>query len=185
MWLRVAQQLQMKSRLTFLATLFLFCVAAEASAQVQRMVVIKIDGLPPGVLQEYLSRTRGPRSRLPWIEYVFGRKGVWLDNFYARGLSLSAPSWSLLDTGRHLEIRGNVEYDRYTLRAYDYLNFLPQYFKSVSGLRDMPGVELLDEYGVPLLVDRFAADAVYQSAQLLQRDIRWSDTPGVLKRTLS
>ena len=49
----------------------------------------------------------------------------------------------------------------------------------------MPGVELLDEYAVPLLIDRFPTGAVYQSAQLLQRDIRWSDTPGVLKRALS
>ena len=168
-----------------LATLCLLLVAADASAQVQRMVVVKIDGLPPRVLKEYLSRTRGPRSRLPWIDYVFGRKGVWLDNFYSRGLSLSAPSWSILDTGRHLEIRGNVEFDRYTLQAYDFLNFLPQYFKSLGGDRDMPGVELLDEYGVPLLVDRFPSGAVYQSGQLFQRDIRWSDTSGVLKRTLS
>jgi Type I phosphodiesterase / nucleotide pyrophosphatase len=174
------------SCLVCLATLCLVLAAADVSAQVQRMVVVKIDGLSPRVLQNYLSRTRGPRSRLPWIEYVFGRKGVWLDNFYSRGLSLSAPSWSLLDTGRHLEIRGNVEYDRYTLQAYDYLNFFPQYFKSLGGDRDMPGVELLDEYGVPLLVDRFPAGAAYQGGQLLQRDVRWSDTSGgTLKRALS
>ena len=37
----------------------------------------------------------------------------------------------------------------------------------------------------PLLIDRFPTGAVYQSAQLLQRDIRWSDTPGVLKRAFS
>ncbi len=172
-------------RLLFVATMCLLLVAADVSAQVQRMVVVKIDGLPPRILQNYLNRTRGPRSPLPWIEYVFGRNGVWFDNFYSRGLSLSAPSWSLLDTGRHLEIRGNVEYDRYTLQAYDYLNFFPQYFKSLGSDRDMPGVELLDEYAVPLLIDRFPTGAVYQSAQLLQRDIRWSDTPGVLKRALS
>jgi predicted AlkP superfamily pyrophosphatase or phosphodiesterase len=172
-------------RLLFVATMCLLLVAADVSAQVQRMVVVKIDGLPPRILQNYLSRPRGPRSPLPWIEYVFGRNGVWFDNFYSRGLSLSAPSWSLLDTGRHLEIRGNVEYDRYTLQAYDYLNFFPQFFKSLGGNRDMPGVELLDEYAVPLLIDRFPTGAVYQSSQLLQRDIRWSDTSGVLKRTLS
>src|SRR5262245_48689537 len=100
-----------------LATVCLLLVAADVSAQVQRVVVVKIDGLPPGALQNYLNRTRGPRSPLPCIEYVFGRNGVWFDNFYSRGLSLSAPSWSILDTGRHLEIRGNVEYDRYTLQA--------------------------------------------------------------------
>ena len=69
-----------------------------------------------------------------------------MENFYVRGMSLSAPSWSLLDTGRHLQIRGNVEYDRYTLRVYDYLNFLSFYFGyPISRHIDMPGVELLDD----------------------------------------
>src|SRR5262249_8101022 len=82
--------------------------------------------------------------------------GTWVENFYVRGLSLSAPSWSLLDTGRRLELRGNVEYDRYTLRPYDYLNFFPAYVDTARSRRvDMPGVELLDELGIPLLVDRF------------------------------
>jgi hypothetical protein len=68
-----------------------------------------------------------------------------MGNYYSRGLSLSAPSWSILDTGRHLEIRGNSEYDRYTLRPYDYLNFFPFYVGYARNRRvDMPGVEVLD-----------------------------------------
>ena len=47
-----------------------------------------------------------------------------------------------------MQIRGNVEYDRYTLRVYDYLNFLSFYFGyPISRHIDMPGVELLDEAG--------------------------------------
>ena len=110
------------------------------------VVVLKIDGLPPRLLQQH---------KPPWIERVFGQGGTQVDNFYVRGISLSAPSWSLLDTGRPLEIHGNVEYDRYTLRPYDYLNFVPFYFSAAtSGRIDMRGVELLDEIGVPLLLDR-------------------------------
>src|SRR5690348_5391207 len=92
------------------------------AAPVERVVIIKVDGLPERLLERY-ARADGSdaRARLPWIAQIFGRDGVWLDNFYSRGLSLSAPSWSLLDTGRHLEIHGNVEYDRYTLRPWDYL----------------------------------------------------------------
>jgi hypothetical protein len=44
-----------------------------------------------------------------------------------RAISLSTPSWSLLDTGQHLEIHGNAEFDRYTYHVYDYMNFFPFY----------------------------------------------------------
>jgi type I phosphodiesterase/nucleotide pyrophosphatase len=153
------------------------CLALTArlpAAQVERVVIIKVDGLPERLLERY-ARPATDRPRLPWIAQVFGQEGVWLDNFYSRGLSLSAPSWSLLDTGRPLEIHGNVEYDRYTLRAWDYLNFFPFYVGYAMSRRvDMPGVEWLDQQGVPLLIDRFAYDQRYQSFQLLQRGIRWS-----------
>jgi Type I phosphodiesterase / nucleotide pyrophosphatase len=160
-------------------------VSASAAPRVERVVVLKVDGLTPSALQDYVRRTRGSRAPRPWLEYVFERHGVWLDNFYARGLSLSAPSWSVLDTGRHLEIRGNAEYDRYTLRAYDYLNFFPSYVRIVGAPRDMPGVELLDEYGIPLLIDRFPSGSSFQGTQLLQRDVDWSVAQTALKRTFS
>jgi hypothetical protein len=98
--------------------LVIFLLALAAQAEVKRVVILKIDGLPERLIE---------RGRLPWIQHVFGQNGVWLENFYVRGISLSAPSWSLLDTGRPLEIRGNAEYDRYTLRVGDYLNFFHFY----------------------------------------------------------
>ncbi len=120
------------------------------------------------------------------MKYVFAQRGVSLDNFYSRGLSLSAPSWSILDTGRHLEIRGNVEYDRYTLNAFDYLNFFPAYFAHGAGSQmDMAGVELLDENHIPLLIDRFPFGGSYQNVQLLQRDVNWDVMQSALKRTFS
>ena len=156
--------------------LFLFCVAA--SAQVNRVVIIKVDGLPESLLERYVSEradgAKSGHSRLPWTEHIFEKNGVWMDNFYVRGLSLSSPSWSMLDTGRHLEIRGNAEYDRYTLRVYDYMNFFPFYVGYAENTRaDMPGVDLLDDNGIPLLIDSFGPDERYQSFQLLQRGVRW------------
>lgn len=139
---------------------------------VERVVILKVDGLPERVLERY---TREARPRLPNISQIFGRDGTSLENFYVRGLSLSAPSWSMLDTGQHAEIRGNVQYDRYTLRAWDYLNFFPFYVGYAMSRRvDMPGVELLDQSGIPLLIDRFPYEQRYQGIQLLQRGIRWS-----------
>ncbi len=155
-----------------------FILAATAYGETNRVVIIKVDGLPERLIERYAAEpangARQGHSRLPWMQHVFQKNGTWLENFYVRGLSLSAPSWSLLDTGRHLEIRGNAEFDRYTLRGYDYLNFFPFYLDYARSRRaDMPGVELLDENNVPLLVDRFAPAERYQSFQLLQRGVRW------------
>ena len=80
-----------------LATRALLLFAAlPLMAETSRVVILKIDGLPPSALSA---------NRLPNIERIFQRNGTTVDNFYSRGLSLSAPSWSLLDTGRPLEIR--------------------------------------------------------------------------------
>lgn len=156
---------------------------APASGEVRRVVMIKVDGLPPGLIEQYTRPSGQPeRTRLPRIAEIFNRNGAIVENFYVRGLSLSAPSWSLLDTGRHLRIHGNVEYDRYTLRPWDYLNFFPFYVGyALSRDVDMRAVQLLDRQGVPLLIDRFPYDQRYQSFQLLQRGVRWSTLEASLK----
>ena len=158
---------------------------AVALAQVKRVVVVKVDGLP-GELVDQFVRKRDPRSgksQLPWIDHIFYQNGTRVNNFYVRGMSLSAPSWSTLDTGQHLQVKGNVEFDRYTLHAYDYLNFIPFYFKSAAGARiDMPGAEVLDSLGVPLLSDAFAHEDRYISFQLYQRGMRFATLKEALQK---
>jgi hypothetical protein len=148
----------------------------QAVAQAKRVVILKVDGLQPDIVDRFV-RERNPRtgkSLLPWTELVFYQQGTRLQNFYVRGMSLSAPSWSMLDTGQHLQIKGNVEYDRFTLHAYDYLNFLPFYISNVGQRRvDMPGAETLDDAGLPLLVDAYAPAERFMSFQLYQRGMRW------------
>ena len=138
----------------------------------KRIVVIKCDGLPPAYVDS-LVRERDPRtgkSQLPWIEHVFYQRGTRLANFYVRGLSLSAPSWSLLETGQHLQIKGNVEFDRYTLQAYDYLNFIPFFIARIGGVRvDMPAVEVLDSLATPMLTDAYPHQERYVGMSLFQR----------------
>ena len=146
-------------------------------AQAKRIVVIKCDGLPHDLVDRFV-RERDPRtgkSQLPWFEHVFYQRGTRAENFYVRGMSLSGPSWSLLDTGQHLQIKGNVEFDRYTLHAYDYLNFIPFYLEYAAKRRvDMPGPEVLDEVGLPLLIDAYPNDERHISFQLHQRGTRWT-----------
>jgi hypothetical protein len=151
--------------------------ATPGGARARRLVLIKIDGLPHRLVDEFANETdpETGKSRLPWVKHLFYECGTVLANFYVRGMSLSAPSWSLLDTGQHLQIKGNVEFDRFTLHAYDYLNFIPFYFENLAQQHiDMPGVEVLDEVGVPLLIDAYPHDERYQGFQTYQRGVHWS-----------
>ncbi|HKQ53624.1 MAG TPA: alkaline phosphatase family protein, partial [Pyrinomonadaceae bacterium] len=168
-----------KAVVSWLLTTILLILLAHvcAQAQAKRLVVLKVDGLQPDILDRFV-RERSPttgKSLLPWVEHVFYERGTRLKNFYVRGMSLSGPSWSMIDTGQHLQIKGNVEYDRLTLHTYDYLNFLPFYISNIGRRRvDMPGAETLDEAGIPLLVDAYAQDERFMSFQLYQRGMRWS-----------
>jgi hypothetical protein len=161
-------------RLTLLLSslALLICSTAAGHAQAKRIVVIKCDGLPPTYVDRVV-RERDPRSgksQLPWIEHIFYQRGTRLANFYVRGLSLSAPSWSLLETGQHLQIKGNVEFDRYTLHTYDYLNFIPFFIARIGGARvDMPAVEVLDSLGTPMLSDAYPHRQRYVGMSLFQR----------------
>src|SRR3569833_1317734 len=77
----------------------------------RRVVILKVDGLNADLLYQTMRRhdPATGKSVLPWISRVFDVDGTVFDNFYVRGISLSAPSWSMLDTGRHTVIRGNAE----------------------------------------------------------------------------
>ncbi|HEX8175123.1 MAG TPA: alkaline phosphatase family protein [Pyrinomonadaceae bacterium] len=168
-----------RTRVFILIAAFAFLLFAQTPsvAQVRRVVVVKVDGLPFGEMDGF-ARQRDPRtgkSLLPWIDYIFYQRGTRVPNFYTRGMSLSGPSWSLLDTGQHLQIKGNVEYDRLTLHTYDYLNFIPFYMQYYAERRaDMPGAEVLDEMGLPMLVDAYPFQERYPSFQLFQRGVRWT-----------
>lgn len=165
------------------ATFILLTVAAAilfspgAQAQVRRVVILKVDGLPYDTVDTFVHQ-RDPqtgKSRLPWFDYIFYQNGARLTNFYVRGMSLSAPSWSLLDTGQHLQIKGNVEFDRYIFHTYDYLNFVPFYFKQAyRGNVDMPGTEVIDSMGLRLLMDAYPNYERLPGSQLYGRGARLS-----------
>jgi type I phosphodiesterase/nucleotide pyrophosphatase len=161
----------------FLLALFTVLLLPSLSlCQTKRLVVIQCDGLPFDVVDRFV-RERDPRtgkSQLPWFDYIFYQRGTRLANFYVRGMSLSAPSWSLIDTGQHLQVKGNVEFDRFTLQTYDYLNFIPFYVQATIGRRvDMQGVEVLDSLGIPLLTDAFPHNEQHATFSLFQRGPRY------------
>ena len=157
-----------------LLTLALHATAA-VQAQTKRVVVIKVDGLPYELVERFVHE-QDPltgKSLLPWFDNVFFKNGTRITNFYVRGMSLSAPSWSTLDTGQHLQIKGNVEFDRDILHTYDYLNFIPFYFKQATGAdEDMPGTEVLDSLGLPMLIDAYDNYQRVPGSQLYGRGAR-------------
>ena len=164
-------------RLSFLALLFglTLTVAISTQAQAKRVVIVKVDGLPYDTVDAAV-RERDPqtgKSRLPWFDFIFYQNGTRLMNFYVRGMSLSGPSWSLIDTGQHLQIKGNVEFDRYIFHTYDYLNFVPYYFKQAyRGNVDMPGTEVIDWLGLRLLMDSYDNYQRLPASQLYGRGAR-------------
>jgi hypothetical protein len=163
-------------------------LCAGAPAEVRRVVVLKVDGMGAAAVDRWVQE-RDPqtgRSMLPWIDHVFYQGGARLTNFYVRGISLSVPSWSLLDTGHNIAIRGNAEFDRATGAIYDYLNFFPFYFSHARSTRaDMPAVEVLDQAGIPLLIDWFRPDERLQGMQLFQRGVRWTTLRNTIPKRFS
>ena len=163
--------------LSCVALLLLLSAASVSLAQTKRLVVIKCDGLPYDLVDRLVKQRdlQSGKSTLPWIDHIFYQRGARLSNFYVRGMSLSAPSWSLLETGQHLQIKGNVEFDRYTLHTYDYLNFVPLFVGGIVGARvDMRAVEVLDSLGLPMLSDAYPHNERYQSYSLFLRNPRYS-----------
>jgi hypothetical protein len=164
---------------SMLAAVFItatFAVVTFAQG-VKRVVIIKIDGLPGYYLDSVVKRRDAVtgKSLLPWVEEVFYKNGTRVPNFYTRGMSLSGPSWGQLDTGQRLQIKGNVEFDRFTLHAYDYLNIVPYYIDYGKNKKvDMPAVEVMDQLKIPLLCDAFSAEERYTSQQLYQRGYDWA-----------
>src|ERR1044072_6634657 len=161
----------------FAVAILLTTCFQTANAQVRRVVMLKVDGLPFETVDRFVrerDRQTG-KSRLPWIDHIFYENGTRLNNFYVRGMSLSAPSWSLVDTGQHLQITGNVEFDRDILHTYDYLNFMPFYFKQFyRGTTDMPGTEVIDSLGLRLLMDAYDNYERLPGFQLYGRGSRMS-----------
>jgi hypothetical protein len=168
--------------------LFGLSSTARASGTAERIVVIKADGLPFDIVDR-LVRQSDPhtgRSVLPWIEHVFYRGGTYLSNFYCRGLSVSAPSWAVLDTGQSSTIKGNAEFDRLSLDTYDYLNVVPLVIRNSTGRAgNTPAIEVLDDLGVPLLSDAYAPDERHLSLQILARNLKPISLVGSLKRLIT
>ena len=163
-------------RLLIVCALLALAANAVAAQGLKRIVVVKIDGLPYESIDRYVKKRDAAtgKSMLPWFDEIFYKNGSRVENFYTRGISLSGPAWGMLDTGQHMQVKGNVEFDRFTLQTYDYLRFFAFYLDNHLNKRtDMPAAEVMDQLKIPLLVDMFPFEKRYHSPQLYQRDNFW------------
>jgi hypothetical protein len=166
--------------LALLLAISVACAPAPARAQEGpvRLVVLKFDGLPPSLVDRYVNTLdpRTGRSVVPWMKKLFYDEGVRLPNFYARGMSLSMPSWAIVDTGQHGVIKGNWEIDRRTGEPEDYLNLFDLHREAMRVRRAYPrSVEALDAARIPLLSDAFTFEERSAGIQLLRRGTMFND----------
>ena len=164
------------TRATVFCALLLVFSGFAAAQGVKRLVVVKIDGLPFESIDRYVNKKdpKTGKSELPWFEEIFYKNGSRIENFYTRGISLSGPAWGMLDSGQHMQVKGNVEFDRFTQQTYDYLRFFAFYTDNFAKKRaDMPAAEVMSQLKIPLLVDMFPYEKRYHSPQLYQRDNPW------------
>ena len=166
------KQFRSQRNIILLLVLLLCALSLDVQAQTKRVVIIKVDGLPNDVVDQFVHE-RDPqtgKSLLPWFDHIFYQNGTRVANFYVRGTSLSGPSWSQIDTGQHAQIKGNAEFDRATAFAYDYFGILPYYAKQAAKRNvDMPGPEVLDSLGIRLLMDAYDNDERLPGLQIYQR----------------
>src|SRR5215212_1231666 len=83
-WWRSAFRSLTAGRRPLTTILFLLLAHAGAYAQAKRLVVLKVDGLQPDIVDCFV-RERDPetgKSLLPWVEHVFYERGARLKNFY-------------------------------------------------------------------------------------------------------
>lgn len=166
---------------SFVAVLLLGGWVARAaplpdSAANTRLIVVKVDGLPQDAVDAYVNRIdpRTGRSVLPWIRHLYYESGVRTENFYSRGISLSEPSWAIIDTGQHSLVKGNFEADRNTGDTVDHLSFVGFYLDSAKSQRVFPpAIEALDACRTPLTSDAWQFEDRETGIQLLRRGTLW------------
>jgi hypothetical protein len=170
------------------ASVVVLALSINAASATDRVVILKADGLPFDLVDRWV-REKDPRtgkSMLPWIDHVFYQGGARVSNFYTRGLTLSAPSWAMLDTGRYSLIKGNAEFDRLTLDTYDYLDIFSFVLKNSAGrITDTVAAQVLDEYEVPLMADAYSPSDRHVGIQLVARGLKSISIAGGFKRLLT
>ena len=178
----------------------IFCVwlvlgaALLAVSDRPRLVLIKVDGLPPDLLatlsvperEDYWQRLAyapdlrravrfyqeqtGRSILLPNIRHYFFQDGVYVENFYSETLTLSPSSWALIDTGQPSVIKGHGTFSRDTCYLRYYLDGFRDTLDAIRhGESKSAALWNLDQVGVSLMSDGFDPDRAWSGPQIYRR----------------
>ena len=178
----------------------IFCVwlvlgaALLAVSDRPRLVLIKVDGLPPDLLaalsvperEDYWERLRyapdlrravrfyqeqtGRSILLPNIRHYFFQDGVYVENFYSETLTLSAAAWAVIDTGQPSVIKGHATFSRDTCYLRSHLDGFRDTLDAIRhGESKTAALWNLDQIGVSLMPDGFDPDRVWSGPQIYRR----------------
>ncbi|MCS6804170.1 MAG: alkaline phosphatase family protein [Acidobacteriota bacterium] len=171
--------------------------ATGASASRQRpnrLIVIKVDGLPPDLLaaaafperDDLLKRLpyaeefrravhlfyqqTGRESIMPNARRYFFEQGVVCENMFASTLTLSAASWSVIDTGQPSVIKKHGTFSRDTGYLRSHLDGFRDTWDALRYRGEKTSaVWMLDQIGVSLMLDAFDFQRTWTSPQIYQR----------------
>jgi hypothetical protein len=158
-----------------------------------RVVVIKVDGLSPFVLDAAVDPSSPSAEKLPYpvtwrraheetssvlararlvpnLESYFYRNGIRTETMLVGTLALSAPSWGMIDTGQASIVKTNSYFNRYSGELTSYLDQLRESMSVGRGAGRTTALWQLDLLGVPLMIDHFSEDRVWASIQFYYRN---------------
>ena len=159
-----------------------------------RLVLIKVDGLPPDLLaalsvperEDYWQRLpyapdlrralrfyqeeTGRSIVLPNIRHYFFEEGVYVENVYSETLTLSPCSWAVIDTGQPSVIKGHATFSRDTCHLRYHLDGIRDTLDAIRrGDSKTAALWNLDQIGVSLMSDGFDPDRVWSGPQIYRR----------------
>ena len=174
-------------------TLFLGGTLAAVSGR-PRLVLIKVDGLPPDLLaalsvperEDYWQRLpyakdlrralrfyqeeTGRSIVLPNLRRYFFEDGVYVENVYSETLTLSPCSWALIDTGQPSVIKGHATFSRDSCHLRYHLDGVWDTLDAIRrGESKTAALWNLDQIGVSLMSDGFDPDRVWSGPQIYRR----------------
>ena len=173
---------------------WLLAGALFAEGEGPRLVLIKVDGVPPDLLaalsvperEDYWERLpyapdlkravrfyqerTGRSIILPNIRHYFFEEGVYVENIFSETLTLSPASWALIDTGQPSVIKGHCTFSRDTCYLRYYLDGFRDTLDAIRhGESKSAALWNLDQIGVSLMSDGFDPDRAWSGPQIYRR----------------
>lgn len=158
-----------------------------------RLILVKIDGMPGLLLEAMLDpgsaaarrlpdpamfqlayrracQATGREILLPNLTHYFSRQGIRCE-MRSSTLTLSGPSWAVIDTGQPGIVKTNSYFNRYSGLLRNYLDqFREVYGLALGQTKRTTALWQLDLLGIPVMADAFPPRRTWQSIQLYCRE---------------